>query len=170
MKHKPYRLDYSTLNFTLSITKTKMMNYLKMTPTRIVYFTIAAAMMLFIFSSCSKKISFQTSSVVPAAKGTVQVKKDDNNNYKVKMSITNLAEPSRLQPAKNTYVVWMETDNNGTKNIGQINSSTGFLSSKLTASFESVSSFKPIKIFITAEDNATIQYPGMQVVLSTDRF
>ncbi|CAN5831753.1 hypothetical protein BH11BAC3_BH11BAC3_37030 [soil metagenome] len=146
------------------------MNHLKMTTVRNISLTIAAAMMLFIFSSCAKKISFQTSTVAPAAQGTVKVNKDDNNNYKVKVAITNLAEPKRLQPAKNTYVVWMETASDGTKNIGQINSSTGFLSSKLKASFEAVSSFKPTKIFITAEDDAAIQYPGMQVVLSTDRF
>ncbi len=146
------------------------MNYLKMTTTKCIGFTIAATMMLFIFSSCAKKISFQTSTVVPAATGTVKIKKDDNNNYQVKLSIQNLAEAKRLEPAKNTYVVWMETGSDGTKNIGQINSSTGFLSSKLKASFEAVSSFKPTKIFITAEDDAAIQYPGMQVILSTDRF
>ena len=126
--------------------------------------------MLFVFNSCSKKISFQTSSVVPAANGTVKVKKDGNSNYQVNLSIVNLAEPTRLQPSKKTYVVWMDTESNGTKNIGQINSSTGFLSSKLKASFQAVSSFKPVKIFLTAEDDAAIQYPGMQVVLSTDNF
>ncbi|MEP7109765.1 MAG: hypothetical protein ABI760_17345 [Ferruginibacter sp.] len=141
-----------------------------MTTTRNICLTIAGAMMVFYFSSCARKVSFQTSSVVPAAQGRVKVKKDNNNNYGIKISITNLAEPSRLQPPKNTYVVWMQTASNGTKNIGQINSSTGFLSSKLKASFESVSSFKPIKIFITAEDDAAIQYPGMEVVLSTDKF
>ncbi|MEP6725389.1 MAG: hypothetical protein ABJC98_06225 [Bacteroidota bacterium] len=146
------------------------MNYLKMTTVRNISFIVAAAMMLFLFSSCSRKISFQTSTVVPAAEGTVKVKKDKNDNYRISVSISNLAEPNRLQPAKHTYVVWMDTDNNRIKNIGQINSSTGFLSSKLKASFETVSSFKPIKIFITAEDDAAIQYPGMQVVLSTDRF
>lgn len=130
----------------------------------------AAALMLFYFSSCSNKISFQTSSVVPAAKGTVKVKKDGNNNYQIKISLANLAESKRLQPPKNTYVVWMETASNGTKNIGQINSSTGFLSSKLKASFETVTAFKPVKIFITAEDDGSILYPGMTMVLSTNNF
>jgi hypothetical protein len=146
------------------------MSYLKMTTTRNIGFTIAAAMMLFFFSSCARKISFQTSTVVPAAEGTVKVKNDKNDNYRISLAISNLAEPKRLQPAKNTYVIWMDTDNNRIKNIGQINTSTGFLSSKLKASFETVSSFKPIKIFITAEDDAAIQYPGMQVVLSTGNF
>ena len=144
------------------------MNYLKMTTTKSIIFTMTAVMMLFYFSSCSRKASFQTSSIVPAAKGSV--KKDKNSNYQIKISITNLAEPKRLQSSKETYVVWLQTDNNLIKNIGQINSSTGFLSSKLKASFQTVSSFKPNKIFITAEDDATIQYPGSQVVLSTDNF
>ncbi len=146
------------------------MKYLKITTKKNISFFIAAVMMLFIFSSCSHKISFQTSSVVPAAKGIVKIKKDKNDNYRISIALTDLAEPKRLLPAKSTYVVWMDTDNNRIKNIGQISSSTGFLSSKLKASFETVSAFKPIKIFITAEDDAAIQYPGMQVVLSTERF
>ena len=146
------------------------MNCIKMTTTRNICLIIAGTMMIFYFSSCARKVKFQNSSVVPAAKGSVKVKKDDNNNYGIKISIKNLAEPDRLQPSKHTYVVWMQTADNGTKNIGQINSSTGFLSSKLKASFETVSSFKPIKIFITAEDDAAIQYPGMEVILSTSNF
>ena len=127
-------------------------------------------MMLFYVSSCARKISFQPSSVVPAAQGSVKVTKDKNENYKIKISLVNLAEPTRLQPSKSTYVVWMETADNRTKNIGQINSSAGSLSSKLKADFETVSAFKPVKIFITAEDDASIRYPGMQVVLSTNNF
>jgi hypothetical protein len=131
---------------------------------------VTAAIALFSFSSCARKISFQTSSVVPAARGDVKVKKDNNNNYSIQISLNNLAEPKRLEPAKNTYVVWMETSDNVTKNIGQINSSTGFLSNKLKASFETVSSTKPTKIFLTAEDDASIQYPGTQVIMTTNDF
>jgi hypothetical protein len=134
-------------------------------------FTVAVAALVMIYlSSCARKINFQSSSVVPAARGDVKVKKDNNNNYNIQISLSDLAEPKRLQPSRSTYVVWMETASNTTKNIGQINSSTGFLSGKLKASFETVSSTKPTKIFLTAEDDASIQYPGEQVVLSTNDF
>ena len=150
-------------------TTTKMKNLRSLVAGKNIWM-ITVALMLIYFSSCAKKISFQTSTVAPAATGTVKVTKDGNKNYAIKISLSNLAQPNRLEPAKNTYVVWMETQNNGTKNIGQINSSTGFLSRKLKASFATVSSFKPEKIFITAENEANIQYPGGQLVLSTNKF
>lgn len=133
-------------------------------------FVLTGIMVFFYISSCARKVSFLTSSVVPAAEGTVKVNKDKNKNYHIQISLSNLAEPNRLQPSKNTYVVWMETEDNVTKNIGQINTSTGFLSKKLKATFESVSPVKPTKIFLTAEDDANVQYPGMQVVLTTNNF
>lgn len=129
-----------------------------------------AIIMLLSFTSCGKNIAFQNSSIVPAAEGKVSVKKDSNKNYSIAIKISNLAEVTRLQPSKNVYVVWMETEESLVKNIGQIKSDTGFMSSKLKASFETVTSFEPSKIFITAEDNADVQYPGMQLILTTNRF
>ena len=129
-----------------------------------------AVIMLLTFTSCGKNIAFQNSSIVPAAEGKVSVKKDSNKNYSIAIKISNLAEVTRLQPSKNVYVVWMETEESLVKNIGQIKSDTGFMSSKLKASFETVTSFEPSKIFITAEDNADVQYPGMQLILTTNRF
>jgi hypothetical protein len=129
-----------------------------------------ALVMLLSFNSCAKKITFQNSSVVPAAQGQVTVTKDNNKNYAVKIKIDNLAEVKRLEPSKNMYVVWMETDESLVKNIGQIQSDTKFISSKLKASFETVTAFKPEKIFITAEDNADVQTPGNFIVLETNKF
>lgn len=126
---------------------------------------ILATSMLFVFSSCAKKITFLTSSVVPAAEGRISVKDDKNNNYNIQMEITNLADIERLQPARKSYVVWMETVENLPKNIGRISSSN-----KLKVSFETVSTLRPTKIFITAEEDETTQYPGSMVVLTTDRF
>lgn len=125
---------------------------------------------LFSFEVSAKKVKFQTSTVVPAARGYAKVTRDNNRNYRIKIQIRDLAEVTRLTPSKLTYIVWMVTDEEITKNMGQINSTTSLLSKKLKASFETVSSFTPAKLFITAEDDPSRQYPGTQVVLSTDRF
>ena len=117
-----------------------------------------------------KKVGFLSSSIVPAARGYVKVKRDINKNYVISVKISNLAEVNRLQPSKQVYVVWMITDHEIMKSIGPIISSTTFLSTKLKASFQKVSSFKPLKIFITAEDEAGAQSPNEQVILTTDRF
>jgi hypothetical protein len=127
-------------------------------------------MIVFSLISCATSVSFLNSSVVPAARGSVKIKRDNNKNYVIQISLTDLAEASRLQPSKVTYIVWMITDRDLTKNIGQLNSSKGFMSKQLKGSFKTVSSDKPVKVFITAEDDAAVQYPGTQVILSTDKF
>ncbi len=133
-------------------------------------FTLVMLGIVIISSSCSQKISFQNSSVVPAARGNVTLKTDKNNNNSINLTVTDLAESSRLSPAKNAYVVWMVTDQNLTKNIGQLNSDKSGIANKLKATFKTVSAFKPTKIFITAENEADIQNPADQIVLSTDFF
>lgn len=92
------------------------------TLTRNIILTIATATMIFAFSSCATKAIFLNSAVVPAARGSVKVKMDRNKNYVIKIQLTNLAEPNRLTPPKNTYVVWMVNNNGITNNIGQIKS------------------------------------------------
>lgn len=130
-------------------------------------FLITAVLAL---SSCAKKVSFLTSSVVPAAHGYVKMKKDNNKNYVIHIQLSDLADVSRLEPSRKAYIVWMDTDEQQAKNLGQINSSGSMLSSRKKSSFETVSPVKPIRIFITAEDDHTVQSPGSQVVLSTDKF
>lgn len=133
-------------------------------------FIIFLAIMVFVISSCAKKVNFQTSAVVPAARGYVKVKKDNNSNYAIKIQLYNLADVKRLESSRKTYVVWMETDEQSSKNIGQINSSSGMLSKTLKASFQSVSPVKPNRIFITSEDDGSTQYPGNEIILSTNKF
>ncbi len=137
---------------------------------RYILYSVFGIILVTSLLACARKTSFLTSSVVPAARGHVKVNTDSNKNYVIQVQLSDLAGVERLQPPRQTYVVWMLTDSNQSKNLGQIQSSSGMLSSKLKASFETVSSFKPVKIFITAEDDPGIQYPSTQVVLSTDRF
>ncbi len=122
------------------------------------------------FSSCATKATFATSTVVPAAEGKVKIKKDGNDNYKIELYVDHLADPKRLTPSKDYYVVWAQTDNDVVKNLGQLKSSTGFLSSTRKASLETVTAFKPNDIFITAEDQVDIPHPMGMVVLNTNKF
>lgn len=142
-------------------------NFIDISKSRLLIFFLTGSFMI-LSNSCAKKLSFSQSTVVPAAVGTVKVKKDNNKNYSVEVNTTHLAEPDKLRPAKNTYVVWMETERNGTKNIGQLKSSSGFLSKTLKASLNTVTSFKPERFFITAEDHGDVQYPGMTVIMTTN--
>ena len=134
---------------------------------KLYYLFLSLSVLLVVGTSCSNKTTFLTSTVVPAAEGTIQWKKDSNDNYVITLKMVNLAEVERLQPPKKAYVVWMENNEGRAKNLGQINSFHETFTKKLNASFETVSSFKPTKIFITAEDEANVQYPSSMIVLQS---
>jgi hypothetical protein len=134
------------------------------------FFSILVASMIILSTACVQKVTFLNSSVVPSATGTVKVKQDNNKNYVIEVEIEDLVEVERLQPSKQTYVVWMETDRGNAENLGQLKSSRSFFSKQKTASLETVSSFKPVKIFVTAENGIDVRYPESQIVLTTDNF
>ena len=133
--------------------------------TKKIFLGFLTVMIMLPFSLQAQKIPFLQSSIAPAAEGYVKIKSDRNNNNVIKIDIKNLAEIERLDPAMKTYVVWMVTDRETTDNIGRINSSNN-----LNVSFEAITSFQPIKIFITAEENESTQVPSEKIVLTTDNF
>ena len=135
---------------------------------RKIYSILSLFLIVFLLSSCAQKMRFATSPVVPAATGAVKVKKDKNDNYSIDVKVVNLANARDLTPPKNTYVVWMESERNRVRNLGQMQPSSGLLSKTLKGELEATATSKPTRIFITAEDEGNVQYPGMQLVLSTD--
>ena len=123
-----------------------------------------------IATGCAKKINFESSMFVPNAEGSVKIKKDKNRNYSVKVKTINLAPPDKLVPPRSLYVVWMRTEFNGTKNIGQMTSSKPLFSKKLKAKISTVSPYKPVQVFITGEENGNVTFPSLQSVLTTGLF
>lgn len=130
-----------------------------------IFLGVLIVMIMLPLSLDAKKIPFQQSSIAPAAEGWVKVRKDNNNNFSIKIRIKNMAEIESLDPVKKTYVVWMVTEDEITKNIGRINSSNS-----LNVSLKTKSSFQPIKIFITTEVDESSQTPSEMVVLTTGNF
>ena len=126
--------------------------------------------MLFItmtLSSCSKTLRFNISPVLPSAVGTVKLSTDDNKNRTMTLNIKNLVDPQRLTPPKKIYVVWMQTKNDGTRNLGSLVGSEGYFSSTRTATFSSVITGEPLRFFVTAEESAQVSGPGPVTVLTT---
>jgi hypothetical protein len=133
--------------------------------TRKIFSGFITVMLMLPLSIQAQKIPFVQSSVVPAAEGYVKINTDRNKNNIIEIRVKNLAKIERLDPNMKTYVVWMVTDRETTINIGRINSSNN-----LNVSFDAVSSFKPVKIFITAEVNENTKEPSEKIVLTTDKF
>lgn len=131
---------------------------------------VISILILLLLTSCSKNVDFLQSSVVPAAHGYINVTTDNNKNYVIKIQVSDLADVGRLQPPKESYVVWTLTDEGNIENIGQLASSSSFFSSQMEATLTTVSSYKPKKVFITAENSINVQNPGSFVVLSTEEF
>ncbi|MCU7551804.1 hypothetical protein OCK74_21975 [Chitinophagaceae bacterium LB-8] len=121
----------------------------------------------FLIVSCSKTITLTNSPAVPGAEGKVKVTKDKNNNYKVVVDVVNLAESKKLSPPRNTYVVWMDTEGNPPRNIGQVSPSSNMFSKSKKAQLKAVTTAKPTKVYVTAEDSGNVQTPVGDTVLSS---
>ena len=117
------------------------------------------------FTGCASKMTFATSTIAPAATGTVQVKQDKNKNYITTVQVRNLAEAKNLTPAKSTYIVWMRSSETTARKLGQLTPSGKTLSGELKAT----SVTRPDVVFITAETMAEMQYPDGQVILTTQK-
>jgi len=112
-------------------------------------------------------MKFAVSQVVPAAEGKVSITKTKNENYNVKLTVNNLAEPGRLTPPKHGYVVWFETSAGKLTNVGRLKITSPMFSKSLRASFSTTAVEKPVKVFITAENLDVANYPSYPVILTT---
>ncbi len=116
--------------------------------------TIFSLSLAFLMAACTSTVKLPVSNVTPAAVITVKKKTDKNKNFEITVTAKNLAGADRLAPPRNTYVVWIATKDNGIRNIGQLENKNGGKSSLTT-----VSSFEPIEIFITAEEEGNATFP-----------
>lgn len=149
---------------------------------------IVAATMLITFYSCGKKHTAAKTEQPPATqsvatadatipaipvenKGQVQIKRDISGNYVIHINLRELEAVNKLDAtSKKAYIVWMNANNEKAKNLGQINSNTGWLSDKSKASFEAVSVIKPTKVYITEEDITDAKTPGKNIIWTTNNF
>lgn len=131
---------------------------------------IPLLLVMVLFGSCAKKVAFNPSTAVPGATGSVKIKKDKNDNYGIELNVKNLPKADDLQPPKRSYTVWMETRDNRALNIGSLDISSGLFSRTKKGSMETTSSFRPVRIFVTPEDEQAPMIPSTTPILSTRLF
>jgi hypothetical protein len=116
---------------------------------------LIAGIVAVLLTSCASTAKFPTSIITPAAEIVAKTKTDKNNNTVIEVTAKNLASADRLDPPKESYVVWITTEDNGTKNIGLLNSKNGSKAVLITST-----PFKVREIYITAENQGNISYPA----------
>ncbi|MFA5298418.1 MAG: hypothetical protein WC389_09465 [Lutibacter sp.] len=119
---------------------------------------VSFLIVVFFLTSCATT-KFPVSNVAPAAEITVKKKQDNNKNYVIEVVAKNLASAQRIDSSKKNYSVWLVTENNGTKNAGQL-----IIKNAKTAKLKIVTPYKVKEIYITAEDQGNYSYPvGIEI-------
>lgn len=122
---------------------------------------------LFLFSlgACSKKYTFPTSTITPAADGQVKVKKQKGGIYSFETKVESLANPSRLTPSRDHYIVWAQNEAGEFQNLGTME-----LSKKNRATLEGALMYKPLYFIVTAEDVRNTNVPNLeQTIFKSER-
>ena len=110
----------------------------------------------------AKRFPLNAASIVPAAKGSVEIGKDRNGNTEVKLKVEHLANPTSLSPSQANYVVWLEAKDSGPENEGELK-----VNGKLEGTFQTVTPRKNFELFVTGENDATVNSPSGPEVLRT---
>ena len=127
------------------------MKYLKLT-------TLSLALLLF---SCSSTTQFPVSDTVPGAHIEAKLSEDENDNTEIEITADHLANPERLSPSKNLYVVWVVTETGMVKNVGKL-----IQDGRKKVKLDVLTPFKVKEIFITAEEDGNVTKPGKMLITS----
>jgi hypothetical protein len=127
---------------------------------RKIYLVCLALALFCSLAVAAKKFPMTAASIVPSARGTVDVDKDKNGNIRVNMTVEYLANPENLTPPAAVYVIWFQDKGGSPENEGQLK-----VDKKLGASFKTVTPSKSFDLFVTGERDAGAKAPSGPEVL-----
>jgi hypothetical protein len=103
-----------------------------------------------------RKFSFTASNKVPAASGFADAGSDHHGNTEVDITVRSLANPGKLDPPANTYVVWFQHQDSPPENAGELKvSGTG------RATLKTKTPWRDFEVFITAETDPHVIEPPL---------
>ena len=116
--------------------------------------------LLWTVAYADKKFSMTAASIVPAARGEVEIGRDKNGNTSLKVKVQHLANLENLTPRAVAYVIWLQERGGTSENLGQLK-----VDKNLNGSFETVSPSKNFDLWVTAEQDVRAKSPSGQEVL-----
>lgn len=103
------------------------------------------------------------SSVIPAAEGYAKFGSASNGNTSIDLTVKHLADPQKLTPPANNYVVWLRAGKDATaQNIGALT-----VDKELVGRLTTVTALRTFELFVTAESSGQVQQPTGQPLLWT---
>ncbi len=129
---------------------------------RKVYLICLALALFCTIAAAAQKFPMTASSVVPAARGKVEIDKDKNGNIRLNMNVEHLADPQNLTPSAAVYVVWLQEKAGTPQNQGELK-----VDKNLKARFATVTPSKSFDVFVTGERDGGTKVPSGPEVLRT---
>jgi hypothetical protein len=123
-----------------------------------------ATALLFLAACGTPTYAFRGNSIDPSADGFVKVDPGPNGNLEVKVRVTHVAPPQRLDPNAITYVVWVRPVEGEPRpqNVGALNVGDGE-----RGELDTVTSLRHFVVFITVEQSPNPESPSAMRVLET---
>jgi hypothetical protein len=109
-----------------------------------------------LMASCSTgKQEMASSSLVPAAAGTVDVKAGDNDNTELTVIVKHLALAQKVYTGATNYIVWIKPEGSQNyQNVGALN-----VDSDLQGIHKTSIPYKNFKVLVTPENGNMAQLP-----------
>ena len=96
------------------------------------------------------------------AVGTLKTQKGDNENTKLELQVRHMPEPSAIDPAFKTYVVWLRPAGaQDWKNMGALRLNDG-----REGRLQAVTPHPNFDVQVTAEPESTVSLPSNAVILT----
>ena len=103
------------------------------------------------------------SPAIPAAEGHAKFGSAPNGNTSIDLTVKHLADPQKLTPPANNYVVWLRASKDAAaQNIGALT-----VDKDLVGRLTTVTGLHTFDLFVTAETSGQVQRPAGQPLLWT---
>ena len=108
----------------------------------------------------AKNYHMTASNIVPGASAELEVAKEKNGNVQIDLKATHLAQPGRLTPSANAYVVWFQKEDSQPQSQGELR-----IGDDLKGELKSTTTLHNFKVLVTAETDSQTKFPSEQVAL-----